>query len=119
MAERRKDLPVDDDIRHQLDMDEVGPDRGDDVLHSHGRPTDTRHPDTDIRSVDEMLHNYQMDMSEESREGDEMSGDDHSSGLQGGDPDLTGQPHISSGLPGERTQDEEKILDEIDRHRAS
>lgn len=97
--------PYKSSIEQQLDMNEDGPLRGDEILHHHGIPQ--AHADADIRSVDEMMENYQMDMSELGREGDEMSGDDHSSGLQGGDPDLMSQPHIDSGMPGERTDDEE------------
>jgi hypothetical protein len=102
----------DRDIRQHLDMEESGPLRGDDILHRHGRASRSS-------PEDQMFENFQVDMSEENREGDEMSGDDHSSGLQGGDSELNPQPVAQSGLPGERTDDEERIVDELDRHRAS
>lgn len=80
-------------IEQQLDMCESGNLRGDEILHLHGhlnQPTEDN----------EMLNNYRVDMSEEDREGDEESGDDHSAGLQGGETELKNQSHIDSGLPG-------------------
>lgn len=50
------------------------------------------------------------DMAETNREGDEASGDDHSSGLQGGEPELESQPHVDSGTPGERADKEEMAV---------
>ncbi len=87
-------------------MCESGSLRGDDILHSHGLPireyTDTP-PD-----LDQILNdNWNIDLSEENREGDEMTGDDHSSGLEGGEPEIENQPHIMTGLPGDRTLHEE------------
>jgi len=79
-------------IEQQLDMCETGSLRGEEVLRAN-----REHP------------NFNVDMSEEDREGDEMSGDDHSSGLQGGEPELRGQKHISSGMPGDQTEHEELI----------
>ncbi len=81
-------------IEQQLDMSE-DPDslRGDDFLHSHG----LKYPPGDLE------HNYRIDMSEEDREGDEMSGDEHSSGLQG---EEVGQETLerAEGLPGDDTR---------------
>lgn len=60
------------------------------------------------RPLDKVIEeNFQVDLSEEDREGDEMSGDEHSGGLQGGEPDIEHQRHIETGLPGDRTEHEE------------
>ena len=82
-------------IEQQLDMCEEGPLRGDEVLREH-----RDHP------------NYSMDLSEENREGDEMSGDEHSGGLQGGEPELTspGQGHIQTGMPGDQNRIEDEQI---------
>ena len=76
-------------VEQQLDMCETGTLRGDESIRSN-----REHP------------NFNIDMSEEDREGDEMSGDDHSSGLQGGESELKNQPHIQTGLPGDETDHE-------------
>lgn len=109
-------------IEQQLDMCESGSLRGDTILHRHGRPEPEHSGDP--RELDEMINNsdptWQMDLSEENREGDEMSGDEHSGGLEGGESELGGQPHIHTGLPGDQTLHEEhfaRILDE-DEQRA-
>lgn len=70
-------------IEQRLDMCEEGPFRGDELLHNHGR--ESGNPDRAIEEADQMMTNYQMDMSETHREGDDESGDEHSSGLQGGE----------------------------------
>lgn len=94
-------------IEQQLDMCEEGPLRGDEILHQHGipDPTDSRPP------LDDNLlqENYQIDMSEEWREGDEESGDEHSAGHQGSDQqelqyDTEDPEDSDSGSPGEMTQ---------------
>lgn len=83
-------------------MCETGELRGDEILHeSRAQP------------------GMRIDMSEENREGDEMSGDEHSSGLQGGEPELESQPHIDSGIPGDETRLEEEDGQRIARRRAS
>ena len=71
-------------IEQELDMCETGSLRGDEILHSHGKlpPRYTGDPVELDQLIDQ---NWGMDMSEEDREGDEMSGDDHSSGLSGTD----------------------------------
>lgn len=77
-------------IEQQLDMCEDGPLRGDEVLREN-----RDHP------------NFHVDLSDGAREGDEMSGDDHSSGMQGEDSEHPVQEHIPSGLPGDETRLEE------------
>lgn len=79
-------------IEQQLDMCETGNLRGEETLRQH-----------------KDHGNFAMDMSEEDREGDEMSGDDHSSGLQGEEEELKHQPHLDSGIPGDESEDEDKI----------
>lgn len=88
-------------ISQQLDMNETGPLRGDEILHHHGLPDPTSRSDGGILPLtpERMEENYHVDMSEDHREGDEESGDEHSSGLQGEDPDFP-----DSGLPGEMTE---------------
>ncbi len=89
-------------IEQLLDMCEEGELRGDEVQHRVESLSTPEEPLTDdpMEVVDEM-NTYQMNFSERDREGDEMSGDDHSSGLQGGELELEHQRHISSGIPGE------------------
>jgi hypothetical protein len=95
-------------IEQQLDMVEHGSLRGDEILHHHG-VVEEDHPLAHVPAVDELLDRYQMDFSEENREGAEASGDEHSAGLQGGEPELDGQPHINTGLPGALTRQQEWI----------
>jgi hypothetical protein len=97
-------------IEQQLDMCESGSLRGDDILHSHGLPDSDYNGDPielDEFQTGGMENNWQMDLSEEDREGDEMSGDEHSSGIEGGEPEIERQLHIQTGLPGDRTWHEE------------
>lgn len=92
-------------IEQQLDMCEDGDLRGDNIIHLHGNDGNEETPEQTL-SADQLVDRLEVNMSEPNREGDEMSGDEHSAGLQGGDPDLERQPHIDSGLPGEETEDE-------------
>lgn len=81
-------------IEQQLDMSEDEASlRGDEFLHSHGVPI----------APGDIEHNFRIDMSEEDREGDEMSGDEHSSGLQG---EEVGQETLDrpEGMPGDDTR---------------
>lgn len=94
-------------IEQELDMCETGSLRGDDILYRHGiePPQYTGDP----RELDRVIgkgedENWEVDLSEEDREGDEMSGDEHSSGLEGGESELESQPNIASGLPGDLTR---------------
>jgi hypothetical protein len=93
-------------IEHQLDMCENAPAemRGDQVQFTHGNPP---------RRTDDP--NFEMDMATEDREGDEMSGDDHSSGLQGGETELAHQPNIDRGMPGDATEEQEDEFDRIEQ----
>jgi hypothetical protein len=109
-------------IEQQLDMNERGPLKGDDVLREPNQarlhePAEadslrTEIPDDETTlpplDPDKMVHNYNVDMSEEGREGDEESGDEHSAGLQGSDQqelqyDDREVDHADSGVPGEMT----------------
>ena len=59
-----------------------------------------------VERLDQIVsHYYEEDMAEEGREGDEMTGDDHSAGLQGEETEIKGQRHIHTGLPGELNED--------------
>jgi hypothetical protein len=86
----------------QLDMCESGPLRGDNLLRDKGE---------NLR--------FAIDVSEENREGDEMSGDDHSGGWQGDDEEWLGQLQ-EDGMPGDENRVDEvrakrdHIPDEID-----
>ena len=106
MSSRRRD-DTDDAIEQHLDMLEKGDLRGNEIEHSHGHP---RNRPIDISNPDDLLSNYNVDMSEENREGSEMSGDDHSGGLQGGEQELETQPLVDSGLPGDETKREEQEI---------
>src|SRR5690349_20702858 len=90
-------------IEQQLDMceGEKSP-RGDEVMHSaHLRST----PEEELYEK----ATYEVDLSDENREGDEMSGDDHSNGMEGGDAELANQEHIHRGMPGDETSEQERI----------
>jgi hypothetical protein len=90
-------------IEQQTDMCEEGDLRGDQITHEyHSKP----------KLIIDEGDNFNEDMSTEDREGDDLSGDDHSSGLQGGEEEVRHQPHIETGMPGDR---EEKQDEEFDR----
>jgi hypothetical protein len=103
-GDREETFGMPGSIELQLDMCEAEDEmRGDDVIRSLGRVMGG--PDQDPVDLSEIMsNNFRMDLSEDDREGDEMSGDEHSSGLQGGEESLEHQLHLSSGLPGNRTQ---------------
>ncbi|MFN7685520.1 MAG: hypothetical protein ACK5QT_08930 [Oligoflexia bacterium] len=98
-------------IEQQLDMVEEGSLRGEQVLHEKNRPFpgELKARQGEPLAADELmaLECYDLDLSEECREGAEMSGDEHSSGLQGGESELQGQPHLESGMPGAQTAHDE------------
>ena len=93
-------------IKQQLDMNESGPNRGDEILHHHGiEPRTGSYPTMNDALMEE---NYHIDMSEDTREGDEESGDEHSSGYQADDQqelqyDTESPEDADSGAPGEMT----------------
>lgn len=95
-------------IEQQLDMCEDGTLRGDDILHRHGRISAEPVGDEDPRPLDELAFSedhFEMDLSAEpDREGDEMSGDEHSSGLEGGE--------LGTGIPGEETREQSRTEEE-------
>ena len=99
-------------IEQQLDMCEQGSLRGDQILHNHGiedENEDKGQPDS-IHELDSILNQYyEVDLAEVGREGDEITGDDHSSGLQGGETEIKGQIHLGTGLPGDVGEKIEKI----------
>lgn len=101
---RKREQEESGTIEQHLDMNETGSLRGDEILHHHGKPS--REFSEDPVPIDQAMDRFVSDMSEIDREGDEMSGDDHSSGLQGGEPELRRQPHIDSGMPGDVTEEE-------------
>ncbi len=90
-------------IEQQLDMCEGGPLRGDEIAHERSRARG--YADGAILDTD--------------RETAEMSGDDHSMGLQGGEEELEHQPHIHSGMPGTEEEEHDFETDEIERRRTS
>lgn len=88
-------------IEQQLDMCEEGELKGEEVQHrTELRPTPDEPPSEDPMEVVDEMESYEMTFSERDREGDEFSGDDHSSGLQGGEFELQHQRHIDSGSAG-------------------
>lgn len=97
-------------IEQQLDMVENGPGpKGDTLLRDHGKTFDDKRDPNFVKELDadEMLQNFHINMGESNREGDEMSGDEHSAGLQGEDSEFTDQPTFDDELPGEETEKEE------------
>lgn len=96
-------------IEQQLDMVENGSGpKGDSLIRDHGKTFDDKRDPNFVKELDgdEMLQNYHVDMGESNREGDEMSGDEHSLGLQGGDSEFVDQPTFYDDLPGEETEKE-------------
>ena len=90
-------------IEQQLDMCERGPLRGDQILHDHGATEGVDEVPESRQRIDQIAEDqyFEVDMQEEDREGDELTGDEHSSGLQGDETELDSQPHIRAGVPGE------------------
>ncbi len=92
--------------------------RGDEIEHSHGAPPPYEGKYQGRPGVDRSMEaRYRVDMAEDGREGDEMSGDEHSAGLQGGEQEIEGQAHISTGLPGDQTfhdQENEREINPTD-----
>jgi hypothetical protein len=86
-------------IEQQLDMCEQGSLRGDDILHRHGH--EPRRSTGDPTALDQLDENWRMDLSEEDREGDEMSGDES---------EIEGQVHIATALPGDMTRHQEQDI---------
>lgn len=101
LAEREHAWRPDNDIARHLDMVEPGEEAA----------------DRDPKAFNRVNERMEMDMSEADREGDEQSGDDHSSGLQGTDPEEANQPHVQRGLPGEETTDDELIEEDLQHRR--
>jgi hypothetical protein len=105
-------------IEQQLDMNETGPLRGEEILRGQrlADPEYRKNSGEALRPLDEqhMTHNYRVDMSEGSREGAEETGDEHSTGLQGSDQqelqyDKDSPDHADSGTPGEMTGKARKL----------
>ena len=95
-------------IEQQLDMCETGALRGDQISHDHGMEGSDDLPSSD-QALDKILNQYyEPDLAEQSREGDEMSGDEHSSGLQGEDSEFTDQGQLDTGLPRDESRRTEK-----------
>jgi hypothetical protein len=92
-------------IEQEVDMCENGDIRGDQILYEHGQKP-LKYTGNPI-AVDRLMdRTYDMDCAEVDREGDEMSGDEHSSGLQGGELEIEHQRHLTTGLPGDETEHE-------------
>ena len=105
-------------IEQHLDMCEgVNEIRGEEAL-GH-RDTTFRNlekePNSTLQNERQMMSNFHVDMAEESREGDDMSGDEHSSGLQGGEQELETQPHPENEMPGDLEKDQEQTVEEQTR----
>lgn len=101
-------------IEQQLDMCEEGDLRGDQIEHSHGQsftdPDALGTPEGGepldlLIQVDESAHRFQL-LADPDREDDEMTGDEHSQGLQGEESELENQDHLDTGIPGEETHKE-------------
>jgi hypothetical protein len=89
-------------IEQQLDMCEQGAIKSEDVIRHIDREENPNDPPTEdpIDLVHE-INSFDYTMSERDREGDDLSGDEHSSGLQGDELEIEGQPNINSGVPGD------------------
>ncbi len=89
-------------IEQQLDMCERGPLKGEEIAHERSRPRG-------------FLEGAIVDTD---RETGEMSGDDHSRGLQGDDSETETQPHPVSGIFGDEARDQDASTDDIEKRRA-
>lgn len=112
LADPRTDFDADAEAQHldMIESDDSRKPRGDADLFD--APDDLGEPDSQgdelPLAVDHMIHNFHFDMAEDRREGDDMSGDEHSSGLQGGDVEPVrrhGHNKISTGIPGDATDE--------------
>jgi hypothetical protein len=89
-------------IEQQLDMCESTPYRGEEVeRHVQNKVSPSEPTSEDPQELVEEFDSFDMTMSEFSREGDELSGDDHSSGLQGEEMEIRDQRNIDTGVPGD------------------
>jgi hypothetical protein len=85
-------------IERDLDMCEGPAFRSEDILHGNKAHSE-RGP---------LGAGFRVDESEGKREGAEESGDEHSAGYQGDEPELINQDNVDSGLPGALTEEEER-----------
>jgi len=95
--------------KQQLDMSEEGAIRGGDVEQAHGHLEESASPNEghDPLAVDELIaRHHRGDISEPDREGDDLSGDEHSAGLQGDESELQSQAHLDSDVPGSQIESE-------------
>lgn len=69
-------------IEQQLDMCENGTLRGDEILHSHGG-SPPQYSGDPAELTDVLDKSWRADLSEDDREGDELSGDENSTGTGG------------------------------------
>ncbi len=78
-------------IEQQLDMCEQGDLKGDEIQFHHGM--DFSDQEGDLNELTDLfeLENFNVDMAEEGREGSELSGDEHSMGLQGDRDELAAE----------------------------
>ncbi|MBI3557115.1 MAG: hypothetical protein HY074_12700 [Deltaproteobacteria bacterium] len=93
-------------LRQQLDMCETGNLRGEEILYSHGIPSRDHEVHREL-DPELMESNFHVDLSEDNREGDEETGDEHTAGLQGDEQQElqydTEFGESDAGLPGELT----------------
>ena len=103
-------------IEQQLDMCEEGSLRGDEVSRRTAHlPTPNEPASEDPADVLDEFNSFQVTMSERDREGDELTGDEHSSGLQGEESELSNQPSIDSGIPGAMSREQAESEGRIHR----
>lgn len=89
-------------IEQQLDMCEEGNSRSEDIIRHIDEDKNPNDPITeDPLDLVSEINTFDYTMSERDREGDDYSGDEHSSGLQGDEIEIEGQPNINSGVPGD------------------
>jgi len=104
-------------IEQQLDMCESGSLRGEDVLRNTARTSSPNEPySEEPMDLQSQLNTFDMSMAERDREGDDLSGDEHSSGLQGEEQELGGHMSRSKGIPGGLKNEEDEFENIVDIH---
>jgi hypothetical protein len=106
-------------IEQQLDMCEEGSLRGDEISRrtvNRASPDDP--PSEDPLDLDQEINVFEVTMAERDREGDDLSGDEHSFGLQGDESELENQPNIDRGVPGDQPKQQNSLNNIIHIRRA-
>jgi len=83
--------------------------KGEDVIRNISKNSSPNDPSSgDPQELTSEFGTFDMSMAERDREGDDMSGDEHSSGLQGGDPEVEASSSVhENGMPGDLSNEQQ------------